>query len=85
MRKTVLGRVYDTTAAKQLGTYRAGLDMHDPRWMEQSLYQCTDGAYFMVGRGGLQTPYCHTRGISTLNPISQFLAKVWKRRVGAPK
>ena len=82
MKKTIWGTIYDTAASKCLGTYRSSLDMTDPRWLEESLYHSKATGHFVKGRGGKQTPYSRTNGISTISPISSFLAGVWIRRVG---
>lgn len=66
--------VYDTTKSTELGTRSFGA-YGDPAGYEETLYQTRQGFYFLVGKGGDQSPYA---GEEDLRPISEDEAKAWQ-------
>ena len=56
MQKTICKRVYDTDTAKQIQKYTYG-HWGDSFGYEETLYQTSDGLYFIYVNGGHESQY----------------------------
>lgn len=56
MKKTICKREYDTETAQLIQKYTYSF-LGDPAGFEETLYQTTDGLYFLYVLGGATSPY----------------------------
>ncbi len=64
---------YDTEKAEKLGTRSFG-EFGDPAGYEETLYKTKQGLYFVVGKGGDESPYAKGEDIK---PVTADEAKAW--------
>ena len=84
MKATIKGRVYDTNKATLIAKDNNGFCPMDERYMEERLYQKTDGEYFVYGYGGSMSPYGKREGTKMvgtvgMSPAPLEEAKWWAR------
>ena len=56
MQKTMYNKVYDTNTATLIKKYTFGV-YGEPEGYEECLYRTEDGFYFLLVRGGAESPY----------------------------
>lgn len=67
-------RMYDTEKSTVLGTRSFGY-FGDPAGYEETLYQTPKGFYFVMGKGGEESPYANDDDV---HPISAEEAAAWQ-------
>lgn len=83
MKKIINGRVYDTTKAKELGTYANAGNWRDFSHLEETLYRKKTGEYFLHGEGGAMTRYAEATGQNSwsggerIMPMTYDEAREW--------
>lgn len=83
MKKIINGRVYDTTKAKELGTYANAGNWRDFSHLEETLYRKKTGEYFLFGEGGPMTRYAEAEGQNSwsggrrIMPMTYDEAREW--------
>ena len=86
MKKIINGRVYDTTKAKELGTYANAGNWRDFSHLEETLYRKKTGEYFLHGEGGAMTRYAEATGQNSwsggerIMPMTYDEAREWAEK-----
>ncbi|MDO4432008.1 MAG: hypothetical protein Q4B80_01700 [Aerococcaceae bacterium] len=60
MKKIIQNKVYDTTTAKEIGTYKADYPVNAFAFYTETLYKKRTGEYFIHGKGGGLSKYAGT-------------------------
>lgn len=82
MQVRIKNKKYDTTTAKEIGTYASG-SMNDLNYCHETLYRKRSGEFFIHGEGGPRTIYATRRADATwsygeaIRPVSIRDAKYW--------
>lgn len=83
MKKIINGKVYDTSTAKELGSWSNMADYGNFSQFSETLYRKKTGEFFLHGEGGPMTKYAVAegsnswRGGSRIMPMSFSEAKEW--------
>ena len=83
MKKIINGKLYDTSTAKENGSYWNGLGDRDFNHISETLYQKKTGEYFLYGEGGPMTKYAKSIGQNEWSggeeiiPLSVESARQW--------
>lgn len=83
MKKIISGKVYDTSTAKELGSWSNMEDYRDFSRFSETLYRKKTGEYFLYGEGGPMTKYAVAegqnswRGGSRIMPLNFTEAREW--------
>jgi hypothetical protein len=84
MKKIIGGRIYDTTTARELGSYTPdGLSSRDFAWFRETLYQKRTGEFYLYGEGNAASRYAKSAGQncwgsgSKLLPLTYDAAREW--------
>jgi len=85
MKKVINNKVYDTEAAKLLGSSNNGHRPNDFDYYEESLYRTKSGNYFLHGEGGANSRYGVWHGNSggpgeKIMPMSYSEATEWAQK-----
>jgi hypothetical protein len=62
MKKIINGKLYDTSTAKEIGSYWNGLGDRDFNHISETLYRKKTGEFFLYGEGGPMTKYAESIG-----------------------
>ena len=60
MQVLIGNKLYDTLQNKQVACRKNGFESTDPRWQHEDLFLTENNEYFLIGRGGADSDYCHT-------------------------
>ena len=83
MKKIILGKVYDTETARQLGEYENDYLRSDLHWYIEQLYQKRTGEFFLYGEGHAASKYAKAYGLNEcgagdkITPMSYTQAQKW--------
>lgn len=83
MKKIINGKLYDTTTAKELGSWSNAGNWRDFSHMEETLYRKRTGEFFLHGEGGPMTKYAESAGQNSwtggerIIPLSAAKAMEW--------
>ena len=83
MKKVINGRLYDTTTAKELGSWANAGGWRDFNHCEETLYRKRTGEFFLYGKGGPATKYAVSCGQNSWSggfmiiPMSVEAARKW--------
>jgi len=82
MQKVILGRLYDTDIATEIGNHSNGLSVNDFYYFDETLYITKKGAFFLAGEGGAASKYSEPVGNmrgsgSDINRLSREEALYW--------
>lgn len=86
MKKIIGGKVYDTKAAKEMGTYANYGSWRDFNHLEETLYKKKTGEFFLYGEGGPATRYAEPEGQnswsggSRIMPMTYDEAREWAEK-----
>lgn len=86
MKKIINGKVYDTSTAKELGSWENTPDVRDYSRFEETLYQKRTGEFFIYGCGGPASRYAVSTGQNSwsggfkITPISWDTAREWAEK-----
>lgn len=83
MKKIINGKLYDTSTAKEMGSYWNGLSNRDFCRINETLYRKKTGEFFLHGEGGPMTKYAESMGQNQWSggeeiiPLSVESAEQW--------
>ena len=80
MRQIIKNKVYDTSTARKMGTFRDPEDSSDFDYYEVSLYRKKTGEFFLHTRSGPRNEYREITGCSDwarIIPLTYDEAKAW--------
>lgn len=83
MKKIINGKVYDTSTAKEIGSWDNGRYDDNINLIEKTLYRKRTGEFFLYERGGANTQYAkqtganHWSGGEYITPIELDEARKW--------
>lgn len=60
MKKIINGKKYDTSTARECGSYWNGCSPNDFNYVKETLYQKRTGEFFLYGKGGAMSRYAET-------------------------
>lgn len=86
MKKIINGKVYDTSTAKELGSWENTPDVRDFSRFEETLYQKRTGEFFIYGCGGPASRYAVSAGQNSWSggykiiPLSWDAARDWTEK-----
>ena len=77
MKKIICKVEYDTEAAQLIGKFTSG-EFGDPAGYEESLYETTDGKFFIYVNGGAESIYTK----EDIKRLAKDKVKAWKADKG---
>ena len=88
MKQVIGGKVYDTAKATHVWNHDNGYDSGNFKWCDESLFQTTNGNFFLAGSGGPMTSYGSDHGDmrgagERIIPMTKDEAREWLELVGA--
>lgn len=78
MKKTINGKVYDTSTAQEMASYSNGGGWRDFRHYEETLYRKKTGEFFLFGEGGPMTQYAERVDLNSWGSGSRIMPMSWQ-------